>query len=179
MMWKDVVAACIAVGLMMSVVPGSLAEDAPEEGPYATANQWSGFLSCAVSTPIVATQACALIDENDDFIHHFTADEDLRTVVLALTWDEQILGAQELSLLFEEAGTNLGEDAIGSATGGSPIELRLDAGVHFDGNEQAWDLQMRVFPSFQPQVVWQQAFTVHYHLFYGAHAPEDWSAVPQ
>lgn len=182
MMWRTAVAAGLVTVMILSVAPswahGEHDGDGDGEG-HVSYNEWTGFISCGVSSPVVTGNLCGSVDSNDDFLHTFTADDDLQTVVVALEWDSQpVAGAERLRLLFEEDGTTAGGPSIASGEGASPVEFRVDAGEDFDPVEGEWDLQFRVFLPFEPMVAYQQPFTVHYHLFHGEPAPADYSALP-
>lgn len=167
-MWMRTTCVVLVAGLLLAATATSTTADSEDE-PYYTDNEWTGFISCAVATPAVAIMACGLIDQNDDFIHHFGVGEDLQTLVAVLEWETHTLPEASLLLLVEDTGSDGSEPGHARDSGGSPIIVRID---DLD-SEQPHELQFRVFADHELQVVYQQQFTVTWFEFYGEEAPED------
>lgn len=174
----SIVTAALFVGLAVSSF--AVAQDDPDVD---TSGQWTGFISCSVSFTTAQTPApCpGSVDANRDDVHEFEADSGLMTIVVAMEWDPATTSTEDnlRNWLFEDQG---GEwQSLSRERGPSPIEYRLD----FDEpSEEPGDFQFRVYAGccavvpLNVGVVFQQPFTVHWHLFYGEPAPEDYSALP-
>jgi hypothetical protein len=160
--------------------------------------QWDGFISCSArsSVPAFSTSNCAFWDEAGllgDHEHQLLAQADhtdlgLKTIVVAMVWEpsEHSLQPHLQHSIFVNVADTTGMNYTFQDPAALPgLEYRLDADpsdAEFD-----WDsatdpipIEFRISAGSdgEPNVVIQQPFTVHYHLFYGDHAPADYSALP-
>jgi hypothetical protein len=158
------------------------------EANYVAMNQWDGFLGCGIYYP-TAFQPITCPDPNNDVTRVFDAQPGLKTIVLAMEWEGRVNlnGAMRLAIFKGESG-GMGQGALARGDSTSPIELRLDAnpdaeGLNWDDETEPFPFTLRVWAgrgngTMDVNIVYQQPFTVHYHLFYGDHAPDDYSALP-
>lgn len=201
---KDLLVGLCAILLLTSFVPAGLAEDddKPVEEPYVVSMQWDGVVACTATwptgglLPYSGANACGVVEivapgtTGDDFLHRWTIQEDLQTVVGAMVWESELMPT-ELQLYMEVDGRSNLEPRYVAEEGASPLQWRVDAGdveenypssVHqydFNNVEGSLDLMYRVFAGGDLNVVVQQPFTVHWDLYYGEPAPEDASALPE
>lgn len=162
--------------------------DADLQTPFMEPYEWNGFLSCALGSPALVIALCsAAEDPNDDFIHFFDIQYGVRTIVLGMEWDAAggVLG-NELQIILENEGCGLGSCSheYGRAEGTSPLFVLANGPDSGDWAFSEIDpgdtrpLQIRVFPAFSANLYYQQPFTVHYHVFYHAQAPEGYDPLP-
>lgn len=154
----------------LTATTGIAAEDdpvAPDEE-----NRWDGFLECSVRTVTHGAALCAVAPVGeDDFIHSFDMEEQPKSLVVAMEWETNIALDERLVLLYETWPSAVNEP-IERINDASPIEFRID------DPEPNHRPQFRVFAGGEVNVVVQQPFTVHYHLFHEDYAPEGYSALP-
>jgi hypothetical protein len=152
---------------------------------------WEGFIGCGVMYP-TAFQPITCPDPNNDVTRVFEADVGLQTIVIGMEWDNittNVNGALRIALYRGQPG-NLGQGHLALIDRQGPIEFRLDANAEdekldWDAAEEPMEFTIRVWagkdtPSWSNDlnVVYQQSFTVYWHLFYGEPAPEGHSAIP-
>jgi hypothetical protein len=167
-------------------------EHAPLEAipdPWSEVRSWEDSLKCQVRAPTLGA-GCFL---GMDSTHRFTAGADLRSIVVALEWDSD----DALMALGDEMEVSLGRLYQGEwpfhdvaythvyhqAKGSSPLEFRLDAGETGGMHDlaemvDAWRFRFTVRAGEETDARIDQPFALHYHLFYGEHAPEGHSALP-
>jgi hypothetical protein len=149
--------------------------------------EWNGFLACGAGSPLLTTAPCGAggADPNDDFLHEWELHEGVVDVVVGMRWDSAggVLG-ERLFIAAENRGCSATEcdQSYAREEGASPVIFRLDnptGEFRFSNIEdEPREMQFRVFPAFEPDVYYQQPFTVHYHVFYHERAPEDYNPIP-
>lgn len=189
MRWRSalltITTACALTGLANMGLSDPGSQDLIED-PVVEHHEWNGFLSCSVQTPELGFNACSAlgVDPNDDFLHAWTVDENLESVVGAMVWDQGTANVNgDLLLLMEAEGMHGLHPQYARVEGLSPLEWRVDAGdvgdeYDFENVSGSMGLQYRVFAGGELNVVYQQPFTVYWDLYYLLPAPDDASALP-
>jgi hypothetical protein len=142
---------------------------------------------------------CAFVPGNatgDDFRHVFEIKPGLETLVGAMEWRAPGAALGEELALFLEVHQRAHQPPLYAAPSGhSPLQFRVDAGyvieeyeeviedhdIHqydFRNIEDNLELWFRVFAEGMVNIVYQQAFTVYWDLYYWERAPDDASALP-
>ncbi len=154
--------------------------------PFIEEFDWTGFLACGAGAVGVTTNPC-FADESSDNVHDFEVDEGINALAFGMTWDSAggVFG-EDLYVTLENDGCDATECSYeyGQLEGSDPLSMVVNNGDISD-DEWKWDkvegkrpLQFRVFPSFEVAVVYQQAFTVHWHVFHNQEAPGDYTPIP-
>lgn len=164
-------------------------DDLPPTEPYSTQDDFVGFINCGVmaseATMVPCTHPLIADDDSQQTVRdHVDVNQGLQTITLALEWETPgLLGSNEMKITIEDATGNI---VLGSEVGGSPIEWSMDLDDFEDASQgwdeqhegETWTLSFVVVPAQVPSVVYQQKFTVYYHLHYLDSAPDGFSAVP-
>lgn len=176
--------------------------DPQKQKPFIISDEWTGFLACTArwidpyGLAPSGFNACGGVDlvldnaTDDDFLHRWTVQEGLRSVVGAMTWQSPgaALG-DELAIFLEVSGRPGYDPRYAEAEGRSPLEFRADAGsveenhdeeIHeydFNNINETLELMYRVFAGGDLNIVYQQKFTVHWDLYYWEPAPPDATAL--
>lgn len=154
--------------------------------PFVEEFDWTGFLACGAGAVGVTTNPCFL-DESSDNVHEFQVEEGINALAFGMTWESAggIFG-EDLYVTLENNDCDATECSYeyGELEGPDPLSMVINNGDISD-DEWTWDkveepreLQFRVFPSFEVAVVYQQAFTVHWHVFHNQEAPGDYTPIP-
>lgn len=198
--WKKPLGALLLTALVAAALPAGFADESePVEEPYVIHHQWRGHLACTVHAPPNSVNACGFLENTapgstgDAFLHEWSINEDLQTVVGAVVWDSDeatVAVADELQLLMEVAGRSNRPPTYAEVAGASPLEFRVDAGhveenygellkgFDFNNVNSSLELMFRVFASGGTNVVVSQSFDVYWDLYYGEAAPENATALP-
>jgi hypothetical protein len=163
--------------------------------PSHVENEWHGFISCGVSTPAVRAAVCSipgalddsLGDPNEDFLLEFQVKRGLKSLVVGMVWDSVGgVSAPEFSLSVDDPQCHIDDCSYqyASKDEGSPIVIRVD-NSDIGPDEWKWDaitdertIRMRVFAGGMASLVYQQPFSIYYHEFYWAEAPQDFNPIP-
>lgn len=159
--------------------------------PFLQPHEWEGMISCAVAgvalCGIQGDFVEDLQDPNDRFMTTIDVDRGLKTLIVALEWKATGgTAGKTMTLLVENdgCGATACSYAYGEMTGESPLEVRIDndditdPAWTWDGIEDNRTIQFRVFPGERTDVMYQQAFTIHYEEFYWQEAPADATVLP-
>ncbi len=165
-------------------------EDLLPTEPYSTQDDFVGFINCGVMASedfsmIPCTHPLIADDDTQQTVReHVDINPGLQTVTLALDWETPgLFGSNEMQINIEDATGNI---PLGSEVGTSPIEWRMDLDDFEDASQgwdeqhedDSWKLSFVVRPAQVPSIVYQQQFTVYYHLHYLDSAPDTFSALP-
>jgi hypothetical protein len=150
-------------------------------------NEWEGFLSCGFRSSN-ANFICGSWDPRDDRVLTLEADPGLKTIVVGMVWDPPTFSLQPhlLHSIFVNVDEVTGDNyTFRDDAALSGLEYRLDANrknpmLDWDNLRGPIPIEFRVGVGSEgePNLVLQQPFTVHYHLFYGKRAPKRYSALP-
>ena len=152
-----------------------------------TRHEWEGFLSCGFRSSN-ANFICGSWDPRDDRVLILEADPGLKTIVVGMVWDPPAFSLQPhlLHSIFVNVDEVTGDNyTFRDDAALSGLEYRLDANrknpmLDWDNTRGPIPIEFRVGVGSEgePNLVLQQPFTVHYHLFYGKRAPKRYSALP-
>lgn len=158
-------------------------------------HEWSGFISCGISTPAVRAAVCSvpgivdesLEDPNEDFLLEFPVQKGLKSLVVGMSW-ESVGGvsAEQFSLSVDDPECHIDDCSYqyDSVDAGSPIIIRVDNGDitesdwKWDAIEDERTIRIRVFAGGDAGVVYQQAFQLYWHEFYWEEAPDGFHPLP-
>lgn len=154
--------------------------------PYIdTSGEWTGFLACGFGAG-ETVNPCA-VDPSSDNVHGWVVEEGVEGVAITVDWDPAggVLGTG-LEVLIENDGCYRVECShrYEVLDGPPPLQTVINS-ADIDEEDWRWDqvegkrdLQFRVFPSSEPNVVYQQEFTVYWDVFYFQEAPADHDPSP-
>jgi hypothetical protein len=181
--------------VMVSCLLFAVAPTVADSQGFSTEHRWDGHISCSAraEAPAFSTSNCAFWDvaqllgehEHQNVTH---AGLGLKTIVVAMVWEpsERSLHPYLQHVIFTNIEEPTGMDYAFIDPAALPgLEYRLDADpgdpvLDWDGATEPIPIEFRITAGSagEPNVVLQQPFTVHYHLFYGEHAPVGYSALP-
>lgn len=179
----------------VTITAGDVVEVSARMDPYTQAElgepfiddngQWTGFLACGFGAG-ETVNPCA-VDPSSDNVHGWSVQEGVGGVAIAADWDPAggVLGTG-LEINIENEGCYRVECSHRYEVLDGPPPLRtVINNADIDDDEWHWDkvegsraLQFRVFPSSEPNVVYQQEFTLYWHIFYFQEAPADYDPIP-
>lgn len=164
---------------------------------YVEKYEWEGFVACDMRlwwfTGLMGPSDYCL-DENHDFGENFTVHEGLRTLAVVLEWDPvltNVPGDMELRIVRGLSSNPFAQNFhYQDLDGDSPLETRIDAGQFNETGDEQYDfyniegesgISFWVFGGSDESfgVTYQQPVTIHYHLFYWEHAPEDYDLLSE
>jgi hypothetical protein len=158
-----------------------------ERKPYVdTSGEWEGFINCGVAAggnPPIYPAACQEGGHSTRKIEFLAPG--VRSITFHLEWNtaSEGFGAEEFQLTAHNLNAKFA--LIGEVQGSSPLELTiqnlgLPDEARFDlFDEAGWVGRFAVTPvSDEANVVYQQRFTLRYHIHYWDQAPADYSASP-
>jgi hypothetical protein len=156
--------------------------------PHVIEKDWSGFISCGVAVDgVVGAALCSILeDPSEDFLREFEVPEGIKTLSVGMTWDSVGgVSGQEFALLIENDDCDVVDCSYSYAEPEGPPELVVN--IHNDDiteEEWKWDtidgtrgLQFRVFTG-GTGIVYQQPFTIYFHMHMYEEAPADYSPIP-
>ncbi len=179
----------------VTIVAGDVTEASARLEPYTqaelgepyidTGGEWTGFLACGFGAG-ETVNPCA-VDPSSDNVHDWDVEEGVEGVAITVDWDPAggVLGTG-LEVNIENQGCYRVECShrYEVLDGPPPLQTVInnedieDEDWHWDQVEGKRDLQFRVFPSSEPNVVYQQEFTVYWDVFYFQQAPADHDPSP-
>ncbi len=147
--------------------------------PYVESNEWKGFISCSLATPVILVALC-FVDPNDTFSSSFEVAEGLQSYVVGMTWQGQSLTGKQLALLVEGQGYTYarmcGEPPIFANVNDDTIENK-DAKFAAI-TEEGRTIGYRVFACDTAGLIYQQPFAVYWDEYYNQRAPEGANPIP-
>lgn len=164
--------------------------------PHVKEHVWEGFVACSSRSAILATSGLCF-DANHDVRHDFIVEGGVRSVTVALEWDDsQLAQSEEYQIQMENLDVPEECPDLSTASscpyryafvaGESPLMFVVNESVdepeaRWDALESGkeWTLQFNVLPRDDVAVVYQQPFTVHYHVHYWQEAPEDYDPLKE
>jgi hypothetical protein len=138
--------------------------------------EWEGFISCAIAAqdqnPMFPGPCLA--DENHNHRRIVFFPPGVRTITMHIEWEPAGggLGAEEMA--FSISNLNAGLMEIGRVEGTSPLQLQIQ-NLDFEDpddrlsafDEDGWVARLQMQPlSSAADVVFQQSFSVYYHVHY-------------
>ncbi len=160
--------------------------------PHVKQFEWQGFIGCSQNAVFLSVvSSCS--DPNHENRHDFVVEGGVRSVSAAMEWDDdQVLQSHEYEIRLENSDVRHDCPGIGSTAtcpyrymtvqGGSPLVLVANESVdepeaRWSALEvgEEWTLQFVVWPRDDVTLVYQQPFTVHYHVHYWEEAAEDYN----
>jgi hypothetical protein len=160
-------------------------------GSTVTRRVVEGFISCGVRQPGTFAMNCPFMDPNTERQLILETDPGLKTIAVAMTWDPPQYSTQPY--LYHALFTMLKNEEI---TGRNYVfqdekalpglEYRVDASAEdplrdWDNATEPIPIEFRIGAGSEggTNVIYQLRFTLYYHLFHGAPAPEGYSAFPE
>lgn len=157
------------------------------QSPEVVEKEWDGFIACGVGSAAISWATCSTLeDPNDDFLHKFEVAPGLQSIVVGVSWTATggVMGT-DLWALVEKDGCGLdceNSETYGQSSGEPDLIVRITKGpssdLSFENIEDNRTIQMRVFPSGEANVIYQQPFKVYWHEFYWHDAPQDFNPFP-
>lgn len=148
--------------------------------------EWEGLISCAAAATgqnPMFPGPCQT-DPNHSHRHIEVFGAGVKTITFFMEWDPAGVAGGD-NLRFTASNLNAGLHTFGEVEGSSPLELQVhnseieEDGNRFDAFEAGWVARLQVEPvSDLVDVVYQQPFTVYYHVHYWEEGDPGYSAAP-
>jgi hypothetical protein len=154
------------------------------QAPFVDPREWQGFLPCGAGLVVITLNPCAL-DENNDNVHYWNLPEGVQAIAIAMDWNPTggALG-KKLYITMESDDCPELDDVCYEyfrKSGEPPITMIVNSpggDYAFEKVDGSQPVRFRVFGDFDPDVFYQQPFTVHYHLFFHQDVPEGYNPIP-